>query len=270
MIGGQAGDRLDGKDGRLHTFGVLSGKEQRVGRQQIRVRHREILAEGRIADHLLQGPAPHGHGHPPRQEDPENPEQGVKDPVCGMTVDPHTAKYRHTYEGRPYYFCAARCKDKFVADPALYLKPGPDTAPPVADGAIYTCPMHPEIREPVPGSCPICGMALEPETVSADAPPNPELADMTRRMWIGLALALPVVALEMGGHLTNLHRWVGQGTSNWIQLFLAMGIATLGLVLGSTAVVIGAMLVSPLMGPITSWSISSVGIGGNEIGRAHV
>ena len=166
----------------------------------------------------------HGHGHPPRQEapdHPEHPEQDVKDPVCGMTVDPHTAKHRHTYEGRPYYFCAARCKDKFAADPAKYLQPAPQTAPAVAEGAIYTCPMHPEVRQPGPGSCPICGMALEPETVSADAPPNPELADMTRRMWIGLALALPVVALEMGGHLTNLHRWIGQGTSNWIQLVLA-------------------------------------------------
>ena len=88
-------------------------------------------------------------------------------------------------------------------------------------GAIYTCPMHPEIRQPGPGSCPICGMALEPEIVSADAAPNPELADMTRRFWIALAVTIPVFALEMGGHLTNLHQWVGQQTSNWVQLVLA-------------------------------------------------
>ena len=81
--------------------------------------------------------------------------------------------------------------------------------------------MHPEIRQPGPGSCPICGMALEPELVSADAGPNPELADMSRRFWIGLALTVPVFALEMGGHLTNLHQWLGQQTSNWIQLVLA-------------------------------------------------
>ena len=81
--------------------------------------------------------------------------------------------------------------------------------------------MHPEIRQPGPGSCPICGMALEPEVASADAGPNPELADMSRRFWIGLALTVPVFALEMGGHLTDLHQWLGQQTSNWIQLVLA-------------------------------------------------
>jgi P-type Cu+ transporter len=88
-------------------------------------------------------------------------------------------------------------------------------------GAIYTCPMHPEIRQVGPGACPICGMALEPVTVSAETGPNPELADMTHRFWIGLALTVPVFALEMGGHLTGLHQWLGQQTSNWVQLALA-------------------------------------------------
>jgi Cu+-exporting ATPase len=145
----------------------------------------------------------------------------AKDPVCGMTVDSHTAKHRHSHEGHPYYFCSARCREKFIADPMKYL--APDTAPPapVPPGTIYTCPMHPEIRQEGPGSCPICGMALEPETVTADLGPNPELADMTRRFWIGLALALPVFVLEMGGHLFGLHQWLGQQTSNWIQLVLA-------------------------------------------------
>jgi Cu+-exporting ATPase len=136
-----------------------------------------------------------------------------------MTVDPHTAKYRAEHEGHTYYFCAERCRTKFIADPSAYLterKPEP-----VVEGAIYTCPMHPEIRQVGPGSCPICGMALEPEMVSSDTGPNPELADMTRRFWIGLALTLPVFALEMGGHLTGLHQWLGQQTSNWIQLLLA-------------------------------------------------
>ena len=145
----------------------------------------------------------------------------VKDPVCGMTVDPHTAKHQHQHDGHPYYFCSAKCREKFIAEPAKYLKPGLKPAVPVPAGTIYTCPMHPEIRQEGPGSCPICGMALEPEMVTADSTPNPELADMTRRFWIGLALTLPVFALEMGGHLTGLHQWLGQQKSNWIQLALA-------------------------------------------------
>ena len=143
------------------------------------------------------------------------------DPVCGMTVDMHTAKHRHTHGGHPYYFCSARCRERFIADPEKYLSPETRTAESVPEGAIYTCPMHPEIRQEGPGSCPICGMALEPEVVTADTAPNPELADMTRRFWIGLALALPVFLLEMGGHLTGLHQWTGQKASNWVQLFLA-------------------------------------------------
>ncbi len=145
----------------------------------------------------------------------------VKDPVCGMTVDPHTAKHRADHDGRAYYFCSAGCKAKFEADPKRYLEPGQQKLEPVPEGTIYTCPMHPEIRQVGPGSCPICGMALEPELVSADAGPNPELVDMTRRLWIGAALALPVFLLEMGGHLTGLAHWIGQQTSNWIQLVLA-------------------------------------------------
>ncbi len=148
-------------------------------------------------------------------------EGSVKDPVCGMTVDPHTAKHRHVHAGRPYYFCSDGCRKTFVADPSRYLELEARPAVSVSEGTIYTCPMHPEIRRPGPGSCPICGMALEPDIVSAEVPANPELADMARRFWIGLILALPVVALEMGGHLTGLHQWLGQQTSNWLQLILA-------------------------------------------------
>jgi heavy metal translocating P-type ATPase len=146
----------------------------------------------------------------------------VKDPVCGMMVDPHTATERATHNGKTYYFCSARCRETFVANPAAYLDPEQakaEAAPP--PGTIYTCPMHPEIRRPGPGTCPICGMALEPEVVTGDAAPNPELADMTRRFWVGLALALPVFLLEMGGHLTGLQHWLGRQTSNAIQLLLA-------------------------------------------------
>jgi P-type Cu+ transporter len=91
----------------------------------------------------------------------------------------------------------------------------------VAEGTIYTCPMHPQIRQVGPGHCPICGMALEPELASLDAPPNPELADMTRRFWIGLVLSVPPVVLEMGGHLVGGHGWIDQTLSNWIQLVFA-------------------------------------------------
>jgi Cu+-exporting ATPase len=140
---------------------------------------------------------------------------GVIDPVCGMTVDPHTAPHRADYHGHTYYFCAAGCRAKFVANPEKYL--GERAPEPVIEGAIYTCPMHPEIRQQCPGACPICGMALEPELATADTGPNPELADMTRRFWIGGALALPIVVLEMGGHLVGPHDWIDPTLSNWIQ-----------------------------------------------------
>jgi Cu+-exporting ATPase len=145
----------------------------------------------------------------------------VKDPVCGMDVDPHKAKHRADYAGRTYYFCSAGCRERFLADPAKYLGPASAMPEPVPEGAIYTCPMHPQIRQAGPGSCPICGMALEPLTVTVESGPNPELADMTRRFWIGLVLTTPVLALEMGGHLTNVDMLLGQPLSNWLQLVLA-------------------------------------------------
>jgi Cu+-exporting ATPase len=148
--------------------------------------------------------------------------EGVRDPVCGMTVDPHKTPHRQQHSGRTYYFCSAGCRDKFAADPAKYLAPaGTESAPAVPAGTIYTCPMHPQIRQVGPGVCPICGMALEPEVASADATPNPELADMTRRFWIALVLALPVVALEMGGHLTSLHMLLDETWSNRLQFLFA-------------------------------------------------
>ena len=143
------------------------------------------------------------------------------DPVCGMTVDPHTATLKAGHGGRTYYFCSPGCRAKFIADPAKYLDAGQVETEPVPEGTIYTCPMHPEIRQVGPGSCPICGMALEPLLASLDSGPNVELIDMTRRFWIGLALAVPVFALEMGGHLIDLHGLIGRQMSNWIQLGLA-------------------------------------------------
>jgi Cu+-exporting ATPase len=141
------------------------------------------------------------------------------DPVCGMRVDPATTPHRHGYKGETYYFCAAGCRSKFIADPQKYL--GPRAAEPAVAGAIYTCPMHPEIRQQGPGACPICGMALEPEIATADSGPNPELADMTRRLWIGLVLTLPVFVLEMGGHFVHLERWIAPSLDNYIQFAFA-------------------------------------------------
>ncbi|HZM07695.1 MAG TPA: heavy metal translocating P-type ATPase [Methylocella sp.] len=166
----------------------------------------------------------HDHHHSHQQAYPGDAGEAahlVKDPVCGMDVDPRTAKHSAEVGGSTYYFCCNGCKTKFVADPASYIAKQPKPPAPAPEGAIYTCPMHPQIRQIGPGSCPICGMALEPEMASADSGPNPELADMTRRFWIALALSLPVVILEMGGHLFNLHMLIGRQTSNWVQLVFA-------------------------------------------------
>ncbi|NWG23683.1 MAG: heavy metal translocating P-type ATPase [Pseudorhodoplanes sp.] len=161
----------------------------------------------------------HGHDHGGRQT--AQPEGSARDPVCGMFVDPHTARHRHAHGGRTYYFCSAGCLSKFASDPKKYLDKASRPPAPATDGAIYTCPMHPQIRQVGPGSCPICGMALEPEVATADAQPNVELIDMTRRFWIGLALTIPVFVLEMGGHLIGLAHVVSQSASNWTQLAFA-------------------------------------------------
>ncbi|BCB07688.1 copper-translocating P-type ATPase [Vreelandella venusta] len=148
-------------------------------------------------------------------------ETKVKDPVCGMDVDPHTSRHRADHAGKTWYFCSEKCQEKFIAKPDAYLEPSKQSQASVPSGSIYTCPMHPEVRREGPGDCPICGMALEPETVSADTGPSDELKDMTRRFWIGLVLTLPVFALEMGGHVFGLMHFISQQTSNWIQLLLA-------------------------------------------------
>ena len=147
----------------------------------------------------------------------------VTDPVCGMKVDPAASKHRADYGGKTFHFCSAGCRAKFIAAPESYLRPQAAASEPAKPGTIYTCPMHPQIRQVGPGSCPICGMALEPVEATADAGPNHELADMTRRFWIGLALTLPVFVLEMGSHIPGLglHDIVPPATSIWIQFALA-------------------------------------------------
>ncbi len=171
-----------------------------------------------LSDRNLTHRAQHdGHARPSEGQ--------ARDPVCGMTVAVATAKHKAEHDGQTYYFCSARCREKFVAEPTRFIAEpaAPAAAKPQAaqPGTIYTCPMHPEIRREGPGACPICGMALEPEVATAETGPSAELVDMTRRFWIALALAAPVFALEMGGHLTGLHMMLSAQTSNWIQLVLA-------------------------------------------------
>lgn len=146
-----------------------------------------------------------------------------KDPVCGMTVQPEVTPHRAQHAGQSFFFCSARCQAKFTKNPSRYLESKvPPAEPHAADSeAIYTCPMHPEIRQRGPGNCPICGMALEPVEVSLSEETSPELAAMTRRLIVGGVLTLPVVLLEMGGHLLHLDRWLSAQLSNWLQLFVA-------------------------------------------------
>jgi Cu+-exporting ATPase len=194
-----------------------------------------------------------GHTHHHADDAGATADGRVKDPVCGMEVDPATAKHRVGHDGTTHVFCSAGCKAKFEADPVRYVAAAastgtdPDghshhhhgkahtdhggaragqhaaaTVKSVPEGAVWTCPMHPEIRRDGPGNCPICGMALEPLVAKADAGPSPELEDMTRRFWIGLVLALPVFGLEMGSHLVPaLHHLVPTHVSLWTQFALA-------------------------------------------------
>ncbi|WP_367944412.1 heavy metal translocating P-type ATPase [Aquamicrobium sp.] len=182
----------------------------------------------RSGHHHEHGPDHSGHHHGPEHPHgtaaaPADTAHRVKDPVCGMMVDPHTTQHKAEHAGRPYYFCSAGCRSKFLTEPERYLDPAAAAAKaePVPEGTVYTCPMHPEIRQIGPGSCPICGMGLEPVLVSLEAEPNLELIDMRRRFWIGLALTIPVIVLEMGGHFLGLSHYIGQRTSNWLQLIFA-------------------------------------------------
>lgn len=161
----------------------------------------------------------------------------VRDPVCGMMVDPSTTAHRRDLGGATYHFCSAGCAGKFAADPDRYLNP-PDQDPAVqqpalgslaeaAEGAVWTCPMHPQVRRPRPGSCPICGMALEPAAPTPEEGPNLELIDMTRRFWVSAALSIPLLALAMGHELLG---WtlLPARTSTLVQLGLATPVVLWG------------------------------------------
>ena len=161
----------------------------------------------------------------------------VLDPVCGMKVDTQTAQHRFDLGGTPYYFCSARCRDRFAANPDKYLNPpAHDPAvqtpamgalPEAAEGTTWTCPMHPEIRRDGPGQCPICGMALEPLEPSLEEGPNPELIDMSRRFWVSAALSLPLVVLTFGAELLGWEP-LPMRQSIWLQLALATPVVLWG------------------------------------------
>ena len=145
----------------------------------------------------------------------------LHDPVCGMVVDPAKSPHHVRHDGHDYHFCGAKCLAKFVAEPARYLHPAPAPVDGLA-GTIWTCPMHPEVRQDHAGACPICGMALEPELVSADTGASTEYVDMLRRFWVALALALPVFLLEMGGHVVpTIRHLLAPEISHGVQAVLA-------------------------------------------------
>jgi Cu+-exporting ATPase len=155
----------------------------------------------------------------------------VKDPVCGMTVDPANSIFR-SHEGSTYYFCSQHCHDKFAANPGQYLQPKASDGAAVnaSPGTIWTCPMHPEIRRDAPGPCPICGMALEPLTPMAEEGENAELKDMTRRFWISAALAIPLLWSMLGELIPSINPMMlfGHRVVAWAQLLLATPVVVWG------------------------------------------
>ena len=152
----------------------------------------------------------------------------VTDPVCGMKVDTRTSNHRHDLSETTYHFCSARCLEKFRADPERYLNSPEGDAPiEAAPGTTWTCPMHPEIRRDAPGSCPICGMGLEPLEPTLEEGPNPELTDMSRRFWVSALFTAPLVVLAMGMELFD---WqiMSMRASTWVQLALATPVVLWG------------------------------------------
>ena len=176
----------------------------------------------------------HGHHHHGHHKSEKQPiETKVKDPVCGMMIDPSTAKGgKSTFEGQDYFFCNAKCKTKFDADPTVYLfkSEAPKEVSASEKEGIYICPMHPEVRQKGPGSCPICGMALEPEEISLEEAENPELNDFTKRLKISAPLTIPLLLLAMSDLIPGqpvqhaIPAWINAG----IQFILATPVVLWG------------------------------------------
>jgi Cu+-exporting ATPase len=161
----------------------------------------------------------------------------LTDPVCGMKVDTRTSQHEYELAGTSYFFCSARCLNKFKSNPNSYLnpahndpaitKPAMAALPEAAQGTVWTCPMHPEIRRDGPGTCPICGMGLEPLEPTLEEGPNPELIDMTRRFWLSAAFSVPLLLLVMGTELFGLEL-LPMSTAMWVQLALATPVGLWG------------------------------------------
>ncbi len=153
------------------------------------------------------------------------------DPVCGMTVEPDKTEHHVRHGHQDFHFCSAGCKTKFVAKPEHYLKNRPpDQEEAAPEGTMYTCPMHPEIRQLGPGSCPICGMALEPEIFELDLGPDPEYIDMRRRLWISALFTIPLFIYAMGDLIPGkpFDGWLSPSTAQWAQFFLATPVVLWG------------------------------------------
>lgn len=176
--------------------------------------------------HSAKGATTLGDGHGPGEAS-----AGLKDPVCGMSVTAEST-HRLEHDGRPYYFCSTDCQTRFATNPSAYIdQPPVPEAPPAATaateaaadaaGVIYTCPMHPQVRQEHPGNCPICGMTLEPLLPDLDEDENPELTSFTQRFWWTLPLTVVVTLLAMFGHRLG---WFDMATQSWIELVLALPI----------------------------------------------
>jgi Cu+-exporting ATPase len=175
------------------------------------------------------------------------------DPVCGMTVDPATAKFHAVHAGQDFHFCSARCQEKFLAEPGRYVAPLAEAkAAPAATGTIYTCPMHPQIRQDHPGHCPICGMALEPVLPTEDDD-NPELADFSRRFWWTLPLTLIVLALAMFAPMLAM---AGAGARTWIEWVLSTPV-----VLWAGFPFFARCFQSLRTGKLNMWTLIGIGVG---------
>ena len=202
---------------------------------------------------------PTAHTH----QQPTDAGPDLQDPVCGMQVHPAQAEHRAEHAGVPYVFCSQGCRDTFLREPSRYLgkngqhkgaterglytcpmhpdvrQEGPGSCPKCGMAlepqtaslptTRYTCPMHPEVIQDEPGTCPKCGMVLEPMTVSADDEPDPELQDMTRRFWISTILTVPVVLLAMGDFIgLPVHAWVAPQLGKWVEFVLATPVVLWG------------------------------------------
>ncbi len=168
----------------------------------------------------------HKDSKPPRRELSMAKVAQVKDPVCGMMVDPLNAAGTYTHHEQTYYFCSTHCMKRFGSDPDEYLTGNYSQSmetEPTKPGATYICPMCPGVESSKPAACPKCGMALEPRTVSLEEEENPELADMTHRFWIGLVLTLPVFFLAMSEMIPGqpVEQVLSPSVMSWVQLALA-------------------------------------------------